>query len=132
MGGLVTSHEAGMAVPDWPTTYGYNMFAFPFPQWVGGVFYEHSHRLIASVVGLLTAILAIWVWLRQSVGIQRRIVSCGIIATLGLMGVRTQTMFVILAIVAAGVVVFSLARAKVEPHPLRWIVLTAFALVLIP
>jgi heme a synthase len=131
MGGLVTSHGVGMAVPDWPTTYGYNMFAFPYPQWVGGVFYEHSHRLIASGVGLLTAILAIWVWLRQSAGSQRRIVLCGIIATLGLMGVHTQTMFVILAIVAAAVVVFSLARAKVEPQPLRWVVLTAFALVLI-
>ena len=42
MGGLVTSHGVGMAVPDWPTTYGYNMFFFPFSQWVGGVFYEHT------------------------------------------------------------------------------------------
>ena len=49
MGGLVTSHGVGMAVPDWPTTYGYNMFFFPFSQWVGGVFYEHSHRLIEDV-----------------------------------------------------------------------------------
>lgn len=51
LGGLVTSHGAGMAVPDWPTTYGYNMFLFPVSQWVGGIFYEHTHRLWASVVG---------------------------------------------------------------------------------
>ena len=48
MGGLVTSHGVGMAVPDWPNTYGYNMFFFPVSQWVGGIFYEHTHRLVAS------------------------------------------------------------------------------------
>jgi len=51
--GLVTSHGAGMAVPDWPNTYGYNMFAFPFSKWVGGVLYEHSHRLMATFVGVI-------------------------------------------------------------------------------
>jgi cytochrome c oxidase assembly protein subunit 15 len=61
-GGLVTSHGAGMAVPDWPNTYGYNMFFFPFSKWIGGIFYEHTHRLVASAVGLLTTILALWVW----------------------------------------------------------------------
>lgn len=66
LGGLVTSHEAGMSVPDWPNTYGYNMFLFPFSQWVGGIFYEHSHRLLASVVGLMTTVLAIWLWLRDA------------------------------------------------------------------
>jgi cytochrome c oxidase assembly protein subunit 15 len=58
-GGLVTSHDAGMAVPDWPNTFGYNMFLFPVSRWVGGVFFEHTHRLIASTVGLLTVILCI-------------------------------------------------------------------------
>ncbi len=58
-GGLVTSKGAGLAVPDWPTSYGYNMFAFPISRWVGGVFYEHAHRLIASGVGLLTIGLAV-------------------------------------------------------------------------
>lgn len=57
-GGIVTSKGVGMSVPDWPTTYGYNMFVFPFDKWVGGIFYEHSHRLIASGVGLFTMILA--------------------------------------------------------------------------
>ena len=65
MGGLVTSHGAGMAVPDWPTTYGYNMFLFPISLWKGGIFYEHSHRLYASLVGLLTAVLAVWIWLTE-------------------------------------------------------------------
>src|SRR5436190_24350201 len=62
VGGLVTSHGAGMAVPNWPNTFGYNMFFFPFSQWVGGIFYEHSHRLIASAVGLCTSILALWLY----------------------------------------------------------------------
>ncbi|HYY28404.1 MAG TPA: COX15/CtaA family protein [Chthoniobacterales bacterium] len=53
-GGLVTSHGAGMAVPDWPNSFGYNMFLFPVSHWVGGVLLEHTHRLIASAVGLLT------------------------------------------------------------------------------
>jgi len=65
LGGLVTSHEAGMSVPDWPTTYGYNMFFFPLDKWVGGIFYEHSHRLLASAVGFLTTILAVWLWLKD-------------------------------------------------------------------
>jgi len=59
-GGIVTSKGVGMSVPDWPTTYGYNMFLFPISGWVGGIFYEHSHRLIASGVGLFTMILAAW------------------------------------------------------------------------
>src|SRR5258707_11605847 len=66
VGGLVTSHEAGLAVPDWPTTYGYNMFFFPFSRWVGGIFYEHTHRLGASGGGLLTTILALWLFGAES------------------------------------------------------------------
>jgi len=66
IGGLVTSHEAGMSVPDWPTTYGYNMFLFPINKWLGGIFYEHSHRLLASLVGLMTTVLAVWLWLKDS------------------------------------------------------------------
>jgi heme a synthase len=54
LGGLVTSHGAGMAVPDWPNSFGYNMFLFPVSRWVDGIFFEHTHRLVASLVGLLT------------------------------------------------------------------------------
>src|SRR5438128_7658378 len=60
IGGLVTSHGVGMPVPDWPTTYGYNLFFFPVSKWVGGIFYEHTHRLMASVVGLLVVGLTRW------------------------------------------------------------------------
>ncbi len=60
IGGLVTSKGVGMAVPDWPTTYGYNMFLFPVSKWVGGIFYEHTHRLMASVVGMLVVVLMRW------------------------------------------------------------------------
>ncbi len=65
IGGLVTSKGAGLAVPDWPTTFGYNMFLYPWSKMVGGVFYEHSHRLVASGVGLLTLTLALLLWLHE-------------------------------------------------------------------
>ena len=61
-GGLVTSTGSGLAVPDWPTSYGYFMFSFPFSNMVGGILYEHGHRLIASTVGVLTVLLAAGVW----------------------------------------------------------------------
>ena len=66
LGGVVTTKGVGMAVPDWPTTYGENMFLFPPSKWIGGIFYEHSHRLVASVVGMLTIVLAVWLWLKES------------------------------------------------------------------
>src|SRR5271170_570762 len=72
VGGLVTSHGAGMAVPDWPNTYGYNMFFFPTSQWLGGIFYEHTHRLAASAVGFLTTILALWLFGRSARPFMRR------------------------------------------------------------
>ena len=65
-GGMVTSKGVGLAVPDWPTTFGYNMFFFPVSKWVGGIFFEHTHRLIASVIGFLTIILAIWLGVFES------------------------------------------------------------------
>lgn len=64
-GGLVTSTDSGLSVPDWPTTYGYNMFTFPLSKMVGGILYEHTHRLIASTVGLLTIVLAVWLTLKE-------------------------------------------------------------------
>src|ERR1044071_7706606 len=66
IGGLVTSLGAGLAVPDWPTTFGHNMFFYPWSKMVGNIFYEHSHRLVASCVGLLTIAFTIAVWLRES------------------------------------------------------------------
>ena len=64
-GALVTTYEAAMAVPDWPATYGHNMFLFPLADWLGGpwdLFLEHGHRLLGAVVGLLSLVLATVVW----------------------------------------------------------------------
>lgn len=66
MGGLVTSHGAGLSVPDWPNSFGYNMFALPWGKWVGpyagGIFYEHTHRLLGSLVGLLAVAATCLAW----------------------------------------------------------------------
>lgn len=64
-GAMVTTYEAAMAVPDWPATYGHNMFLFPLADWLGGpwdLFLEHGHRLLGAVVGLLSIALAAVVW----------------------------------------------------------------------
>jgi cytochrome c oxidase assembly protein subunit 15 len=61
-GGLVTSTGSGLSVPDWPNTYGWFMWTFPISKMVGGIFYEHLHRLIASTVGFLIVVLAAWLW----------------------------------------------------------------------
>lgn len=131
VGGLVTSKGVGMAVPDWPTTYGYNMFFFPISKWTGGIFYEHSHRLVASLVGTLTAILTAWIWVKEASGWSRNAALAGIVGTLGLMGVRTQTMFVVLASLAVLVLFYSLWRAANDPRPLRWWAMVAFTAVLV-
>lgn len=65
VGGIVTSTDSGLAVPDWPTTFGYNMFLYPLSKMVGGVLYEHSHRLIGSFVGLLTIALVLLLWIKE-------------------------------------------------------------------
>jgi cytochrome c oxidase assembly protein subunit 15 len=77
---MVTSKNAGLAVPDWPTTFGYNMFLFPVSKWVGGILFEHTHRLIASVVGFLTIVLAVWLWSSES---RRWVRNLGLIALAG-------------------------------------------------
>jgi heme a synthase len=62
VGGLVTTTDAGMAVPDWPNTYGYNLFLYPWQTWLSGpwdLFIEHGHRLLASSVGMLTIALVV-------------------------------------------------------------------------
>jgi len=64
-GSLVTSHDAGLSVPDWPTSYGWNMFTFPPSMWVANILYEHGHRLIASGVGCLTIALATALWFAE-------------------------------------------------------------------
>ena len=76
----MTSKNVGLAVPDWPTTFGYNMFLFPISKWVGGILFEHTHRLMGSLVGFLTIILAVWLWLGED---RRWVRSLGVIAVVG-------------------------------------------------
>ncbi len=102
-GGLVTSTGSGLSVPDWPTTYGQFMFAFPLNQMTGGIVYEHTHRMIASVVGFLTLILAIWLWKRE----ERRwvrllgIAALGTVIAQGLLGGLT-VLFLLPPAISAG------------------------------
>src|SRR4029434_9603211 len=79
-GGMVTSKNVGLAVPDWPTTFGYNMFLFPVSRWVGGILFEHTHRLFRALVAFLTIILAVWLWLGDD---RRWVRSLGVIAVVG-------------------------------------------------
>ncbi|MEW6368724.1 MAG: COX15/CtaA family protein [Acidobacteriota bacterium] len=71
-GGLVTSNRAGLAVVDWPNSFGYNMFLYPLARMTGGIYYEHAHRLLGTLVGLSTLVLVIHLhivdsrrWLRR-------------------------------------------------------------------
>ncbi|MGE0703234.1 MAG: heme A synthase [Vicinamibacterales bacterium] len=94
-GSLVTSTGSGLAVPDWPTTYGWNMFTFPPSMWVGGIFYEHGHRLIASTVGLLTIVLAVWLWRSETRQWLRKlgVAALGAVILQGLLGGITVLYF---------------------------------------
>lgn len=66
IGGIVTSTDSGLAVPDWPTTFGYNMFLYPLSEMVGGILYEHSHRLMGSLVGILMIALFVFILAKDS------------------------------------------------------------------
>ena len=150
-GGLVTSHEAGMSVPDWPNSYGYNMFLFPPSKWIGGIFYEHTHRLWASCVGFMTTILAVWLWLKDSrkwmkwVGIAAflLVVAQGVLGGLrvtlnmdnlgAVHGIVGQSFFVLMCAIALFTSKFWRAMTQEEklnvPASLRALVLTATVLI---
>jgi heme a synthase len=85
-GGLVTSNDAGLSVPDWPLSYGKLM-----PKMEGGVFFEHGHRLVATTVGLLTVVLAIWLWRREPRRWMRRLglIALAAVIAQGLLGGMT-------------------------------------------
>ena len=102
-GSLVTSTASGLSVPDWPTSYGWNMFTFPPSKWVGGILYEHGHRLIASTVGFLTIILAAWLWLEEPRRWMRRlgIVALGAVIAQGVLGGLTVLFFLPAAVSTA-------------------------------
>lgn len=87
-GGMVTSTNSGLSVPDWPTTYGRQMFAYPLSQMQGGIFYEHGHRLIASTVGMLTIGLVFFLWRAETRPWVRRLgwVALGAVIAQGVLG----------------------------------------------
>ena len=128
MGGLVTSKGVGLAVPDYPTSFGYNMFLLPLDQWVGsfGIHEEHSHRLMGSLVGLLILILVVWLWRVEPTGKYRRLVlgivflgPC-IMALMVLTGIRSDTLMIIAAGVAGAVAVFSFAKILKNLGAVHW------------
>lgn len=82
-GGLVTSTESGLSVPDWPLSYGKLM-----PPMVGGIFYEHGHRMVATTVGILTVILAVWLARREPRAWVRRLgyAALGAVVAQGILG----------------------------------------------
>ena len=82
-GALVTSNDAGLSVPDWPTSFG---SIYKIPQMVGGIKYEHTHRMVAEFVGLLTIILAVWTW-RVEKRRWMRLLGVGALATVIIQGV---------------------------------------------
>jgi len=93
-GSLVTSHDAGLSVPDWPTSYGWNMFTFPPSMWVANILYEHGHRLIASTVGFLTIILAAWLWIAERGWLRwMGVVALGVVVAQGVLGGLTVLFF---------------------------------------
>jgi cytochrome c oxidase assembly protein subunit 15 len=82
-GALVTSNDAGLSVPDWPLSYGQLM-----PPMIGGIFYEHGHRMIASFVGVLTIVLAVWLWRADERGWVRKLglAALGAVVAQGVLG----------------------------------------------
>jgi cytochrome c oxidase assembly protein subunit 15 len=94
-GSLVTSTGSGLSVPDWPTTYGWNMFTFPPSKWVGGILYEHGHRLIASTVGFLTILLAVWLGVSDERRWMKRLGAAALVAVIaqGVLGGLTVMFF---------------------------------------
>ncbi len=133
IGGLVTSHNVGMSVPDWPTTYGYNMFRFPISGWIAGIYYEHTHRLVASGLGLLTAVLAIWLWVHETTGKARRNGIIALVALLliagGIMGVRKTPVFVGIAAFGICGTIFGLIR-QWSATGVRWLGFAALSAVI--
>jgi len=87
-GGLVTSNEAGLAVVDWPNTFGTNMFLFPLSRMTGGVYFEHAHRLFGALVGLTTIALALRLWRTNERRWLRRLatVAVGVVVVQGVLG----------------------------------------------
>ena len=137
-GGLVTSTGSGLSVPDWPNTYGSFMWTFPLDKMVGGIFYEHTHRLIASVVGFLILVLAFCLARFEPRAFVRRLgyVALAAVITQGILGGITVLWFlpdpISIAHASLAQLVFCLTvtialltspgwkRAYAAPAPLRY------------
>jgi len=91
-GALVTSNDAGLSVPDWPTSFG---SWYKIPKLVGGVKFEHTHRMIAQGAGLLTIILAVWTWRTEKRRWMRILgfVALGMVIVQGVLGGLTVKLF---------------------------------------
>ena len=105
VGGLVTTTDSGMAVPDWPTTYGFNMFLYPWTTWILGpwdLFIEHGHRLLASLTGMVTVVLVVVVCRQEPRSWMRKLVILALVAVIAqgiLGGVRVRLNDVTLAMI---------------------------------
>jgi cytochrome c oxidase assembly protein subunit 15 len=87
-GALVTSNDAGLAVPDWPTSFG---SIYKVPPMVGGVKFEHGHRMVAQAIGFLTIIMAVWTWRADRRGWMRKLgwIALGTVIVQGVLGGTT-------------------------------------------
>ena len=127
MGGLVTTYDAGMAVPDWPNTFGHNLVLYPINDWlaVWDVFLEHGHRLLGIVVGTIAAALAVVLWLRDERAWTRwlGVAALGGVCLQGLLGgLRVLGDEVLLAMVhgCTAPLVFALATSAVAVTSQAW------------
>jgi len=145
LGGLVTNTGAALAVPDWPSTLGYNMVLFPWSRMVGGILYEHSHRLMGALVGVLTLALAGALWREGGRLRQLGLVAVAVVVAQGVLGglrvvlledtlaifhgCLAQAFFALLAVIA----LLSAPRGRVAAAPvepaLRGLAVLAAALV---
>jgi len=131
LGGLVTNTGSALAVPDWPNTFGYNMVLFPWSRMVGGILYEHSHRLMGMLVGLLTLALAAALW-REGGRLRRlgliavvAVIAQGVLGGLRVVlledtlaifhGCLAQAFFALLAVIA----LMTAPRARVAAPPIE-------------
>lgn len=131
LGGLVTSHGAGMTVPDWPTSYGYNMFLLPVRFWQGGAFFEHSHRLLAAGIGLLTTILVLWAWCRETSGGRRTAAIITVVVLVALLGNRDPEFFKYFGVLMFLLLIIGIVNLVRTGGSLRWMCMTAlFAVIL--
>lgn len=128
VGGLVTTYDAGMAVPDWPNTYGYNLLLYPWQTWILGpwdLFIEHGHRLLGAAAGLVAIGLAVVTWRCESRGWVRGLglaMLAAVVAQGVLGGMRVLLDERVLAMLhgTTGPAVFALATGLATCTSARW------------